>query len=262
MKLKIPLLFLTTLSFCINVDAQKIYSLNELAQVPSVNFDNLESITLIVASLYDKVKQNPEKYSTLKSTEKIFYMYIDKDSRGQKLTPINPLKGSMWSIDKLTVLQKNDQLLFNLKFDETGNIIIPDTLFFLCYHDSTGIDKIIREVNLLSFEIPISENEKIKFSKIILKTAAAIDGNSLTGNLTPVKVDLPFNMEIGKTKSSEDKGVATKNIDKISLSLDERYFNGLEEHAKYIEVLKSQTNISDCQIGDYSFDIFKKSTYF
>ena len=134
MKKKILLLIAIVLICVTGMKAQKIYELNDLKQIPDIDEDNMKIIALSIVDLYKNAIKTPEKYSSDEAVKDTVYLFYDKNWNG-KLNKINPSNGEKYSSIKNEELEKNNRLLFNLNFDESGNLIVPEKIFVISYQN-------------------------------------------------------------------------------------------------------------------------------
>ena len=128
MKKKILISIATVLITMTGLNAQKIYELDEVKQVPYVDEDNMKTIAFTLVDLYKTAVKTPEKYSTDEATNNTVYLFYDTDWDG-RFNKINPRNGEKYSADKKSDLEQNDRLLFNLTFDENGNLVVRFPFF-------------------------------------------------------------------------------------------------------------------------------------
>ena len=117
---KIITLSILFLILNLNTFSQKIYDLSEIQQIPSIDSKNMEIITSSIYKLYQLVLQNPQKYSTDNSTKEIVYLYF---SKGGKLVGSNPINGEIYKNEDYEKFIENNKILFNLNFDNSGQIL-------------------------------------------------------------------------------------------------------------------------------------------
>jgi hypothetical protein len=238
----------------LGIKAQKIYEFNELKLIPYIDENNMKTIVFSVVELYKLAKNNPEQYSCIAPIDTI-YEYYDTNRDGM-LNKINPITGVSYSIDKKNDLDKNQRLLFNLIFDEYGVLQVPEKIIVISYRTET-INNRIETKGQIAFEIPISSEIRKNLSKVKLARSAGISTNSLTGELTPVKVLIPFNAGFGVAKPKEIKGNGMKKGDNIDFYTP-GYFR-LEAEKKHIfNLLKETTELLEYKNCSFSFLIEQK----
>jgi hypothetical protein len=251
MRKKLTIALTTVLLMTMTVKAQT-FEIDEVKQLPSIDENNMKIIAFSIQKLFDEIIKDPEKHSTIKAVSETVYGYYDTDWDG-KLDKVNPRNGKQYSPSDKDDLLKNDRFLFNLTFDETGKLIVPDKIYVISNRQEEK-DRKILTVGLLSFELPVSENIRSELSKVRLQNIAKADVNSLTGGLNPVAIKIPFNLRYGASKSTETKGKAVKSGENIRITID-RYFKGVEEEKKFIVMLKEQTDILEYKKGTFDFII-------
>lgn len=237
------------------LNAQKIYELDEVKQVPYVDEDNMKTIAFTLVDLYKTAIKTPEKYSTDEATNNIVYLFYDTDWDG-RFNKVNPRNGEKYSADKKNDLEQNDRLLFNLTFDESGNLVLPEKVFVISYRE-TEVDRTIKPIGLIAFELIIPDSTKSKLKNVKLKNTAAVDKNSMTGGLTPVKILIPFDLSFGYGRSKETSGTAVKRGDFIDISIS-RYFRDENEKLQMIELLKANSELMQYKKGTFQFVIEEK----
>lgn len=255
MKKKILISIATVLITMTGLNAQKIYELDEVKQVPYVDEDNMKTIAFTLVDLYKTAIKTPEKYSTDEATNNIVYLFYDTDWDG-RFNKVNPRNGEKYSADKKNDLEQNDRLLFNLTFDESGNLVLPEKVFVISYRE-TEVDRTIKPIGLIAFELIIPDSTKSKLKNVKLKNTAAVDKNSMTGGLTPVKILIPFDLSFGYGRSKETSGTAVKRGDFIDISIS-RYFRDENEKLQMIELLKANSELMQYKKGTFQFVIEEK----
>ena len=228
------------------------YELDQVRQVPSIDESNMKIIAFSVQKLFDEVIKEPEKYSSIKAVSETVYGFYDTDGDG-KLDKVNPRNGKQYYTSDSEELKKNNRFLFNLTFDEKGNLVVPEKIYVISNREEEK-DRRILTVGLIAFELPIPESVRIELTKVRLQNIAKADVNSLTGGLNPVTIKIPFNLKYGASKSTETAGKAIKSGDNIKISIS-RYFKGVEEENKFISMLKEQTDILEYKKGEFDFII-------
>ncbi len=247
------LTFALTTVLLLNLTATaQTFELDQVRQVPSIDESNMKIIAFSVQKLFDEAIKEPEKYSTIKAVSETVYGFYDTDGDG-RLDKVNPRNGKQYSTSDNEELKKNDRFLFNLTFDEKGNLVVPEKIYIISNREEEK-DRRILTVGLIAFELPVTESVRTELSKVSLQNIAKADVNSLTGGLNPVTVKIPFNLKYGASKSTETTGKAIKSGDNIKISIS-RYFKGVEEENKFILMLKEQTDILEYKKGEFDFII-------
>jgi hypothetical protein len=252
MKKNILFSFVTVLICFTGLNAQKVYELNEVTQIPSIDEDNMKIIAFSIFDLYNSAIKTPEFYSTDAAVENTVYKFYDTYLNGI-LEKVNPHKGEKYSSGKKPDIEKNDGLLFNLTFNENGALIIPDKIFVISYRE-IRTDIAIKQVGLIAFELIVPDNIKTKLKSVKLENTAALDTNSFTNRLSPVKVLIPFNLSFGYREPDETSGTIIKRGDLIDIT----YFNGYEEKPQLIELLKNNSDLMQYKKGTFQFVIEEK----
>lgn len=257
MKKKILISIATVLITMTGLNAQKIYELDEVKQVPYVDEDNMKIIAFTLVDLYKTAVKTPEKYSTDEATNNTVYLFYDTDWDG-RYNKVNPRNGEKYSADKKSDLEQNDRLLFNLTFDESGNLVVPEKVFVISYRE-TEIDRTIKPIGLIAFELILPDSTISILKNVKLKNTAAVDKNSMTGGLTPVKVLIPFDLSFryNEYKSKETSGVIKKRKDNLKITIG-RYFKDENEKLQMIEFLKANSELMEYEKGSFQFVILDK----
>jgi len=255
MKRKILISIAIVLITMTGLNAQKIYELDEIKQVPFVDEDNMKTIAFTLVDLYKTVIKTPNKYSTDEATNSTVYLFYDTDWDG-RFNKVNPLKGDKYSADKKGDLEQNNRLLFNLTFNESGNLVVPEKVFVISYRE-TEVDRTIKPIGLIAFELILPDSIKSKLKNVKLKKTATVDKNSMTGGLTPVKVLIPFDLSFGYVRSDETSGTVIKRGNFIDISIN-GYFDGENEKLQMIELLKVNSELMQYKNGTFQFVIEDK----
>lgn len=248
-------LFTTTalaLLLFLSVNAQT-YELHQVKQIPSIDESNMKIIAFSIQNLFEQYVKNPEKYPSSKSAYEAVYAFYDTDD-DRVLNKINPLLGKIYKPIDSADLKMNNRLLFNLTFDENGNLIVPEKIIVISYRKETQNDRTILRVNPFSFEIKVSDDIKSDLLKVKLQNLAKADVNSLTGGLNPVPVKIPIDMSYSLSYKSNKICKASINNGYIDISIG-RNFNNSEEKDKYIGLIKEQTDILLYKKGIFDFVI-------
>ena len=242
----------------LNSNAQTV-ELDQVKQLPSISKRNMQAIAIVANNLYKLAKIEPIKYSNIKAVSETVYAFYDVDWNGS-LDKVNPLNGRRFSEENRSDLDSNNRLLFNLEFDEQGKLIVPEFLYVISCREETQDDRKIVTVGSIAFELPTREYQDL-LSKISLTNLAKTDINSLTGDLNPVAVKIPFELAIYEREPRITNGEAIKRGDRIDITIN-RYFDGIEEKEKFIKMLKTETDIQEYKKGRFNFSIAKTETKF
>jgi len=243
------LLIATVFIFSHGLYAQRIYELDEVKQIPYIDEDNMKTIAFSIYDLYQKAIESPERNSTHEAIEDTIFLFYDTDWDGV-LNKINPLSGKKYAVNEKSSLEENNILLFNLTFNANRSLIIPEKIFVVSYR-KIEVNRAFKQVGLLAFELTLSDSLRTVLKNVKLYSPAAVDKNSLSGGLSPVKVLIPFNLRFGNRKSKEKSGIVIKRGDFLDVSLD-RYRIGDEKHS-IIEALKNNTELMQYKKGSFQF---------
>ncbi len=252
---KTTLALATVLLFNLTTKAQT-FELDQVRQIPSISESNMKTIALSIQKLFDQAIKEPEKNSTIKAVSETVYGYYDTDG-DSKLDKVNPRNGKQYAQSDESDLKKNNRLLFNLTFDDIGKLVVPDKIYVISNRQEEENRRILT-VGLLAFELNVTEDIKKELSTVQLKNLAKADVNSLTGGLNPVTIKIPFNLSFGTAKSKETQGKVIKRGEQIDITIS-RYFKGVEEKNKFIDMIKEQTDILQYKKGEFDFIIEETS---
>jgi len=122
MKKKILISIATVLISMTGLNAQKIYELDEVKQLPTIDNSNMDIIAATIQQLFIEVLKDPIKYSTLSATEETIYAFYDSDE-DRKLHKINPINGKQYNSSDSTRLRLN-------QISSYRNDIVETSLFF------------------------------------------------------------------------------------------------------------------------------------
>jgi hypothetical protein len=244
---KIALLFLINFFFLVSMtNAQKVYELNEINQIPYINKSDMKTIAYSLFELYKTEIKSPEKLSNsdLIEVKVRCFVLINSNLILQYDSLIGLNYTSMHQID----LEKNDKIFFNLFFNENGSIDISDNLNVIsCRTDN--IENFVRNSAFaLNLSLPDSLINKLK--KINLETVAAIDINSLNNELKPVKIKIPFKVAFYERPSEKITGTVEKRGERVGFN-----FNYLNEDEKnqIIKIIETKTDLMQYKKGLFEF---------
>src|ERR1035437_902484 len=248
MKKKILLSIAIAFISITGLTAQKIYELNEVKQIPFIIGNDIQEIALSVVELYKNAIITPERYSSEDAVKNTVYTFYEADD---KMNKTNPCSGMKYSADNKNDIDLNNELLFNLTFDENGNMIIPDKIFVVSFRVITE-NKINKQVGLLSFELKVNDSIKMQLKQVSLKTIAEVDKNSLSGGLTPIKILIPFKLSYNTEFDTEYATVVKRNgmVDALS--------DGNCKKEQLIEMLKDNIELSKFKKGVFRATIEEK----
>ena len=246
-----------------------------MKEIPFVNKESMKVLATSIWALYQNAIQRPEISSTSQGTNEVIYAYYDKNHAG-KLDKVNPTSGSKYSIVDTAELQKNNRLLFNSTFDVEGNLIIPNKVIVISNRWSKDHDY-GTEIGLLAFELNITDSVKQELNKVKLRTTAKTDINSLTGDLSPVAVKIPFNITTKKAEKVERiYGKVVKNKDYFQFSFTEAWYatdnDGSQTSSRQetiaedtksqvIEFIKARSELPEYKNGTFDFVVEKRTAY-
>ncbi|MDP1726066.1 MAG: hypothetical protein Q8M15_04730 [Bacteroidota bacterium] len=187
---KIVLTVFIVFNLTFNMSAQ-VFELNELKQAPSVNEKNMNTIAMSIWFLFEEAMKNPIKYSNPAATAQTVFEYRETafNSRCEKLSEA---KGRLYTLCYQNELDLNNRLLFNLKFDSTGRLIVPGTIYVIFNRQE------LTEGNLIvkgswAFELIVTDSIKATLLKVQLESPA-LSAISKGGEFHAVEVNIPFNI--------------------------------------------------------------------
>jgi len=252
MKTRLLLAVAFVLIWLTSINAQKYYELNEVKQIPSLDEENMAGIAYWVAELSKEIYKNPVDFSTDRAVSNTICLFYDTDG-DNVLNKINPRNGAKYTLERKSELEHNDNLLFSLCFDENGVLLAPEKICIISFHEYEE-DRTIKQTGHLAFELTIPDSIKTVLNGLRLKTVAKADKNSLTGDLMPVKISIPFKLGYKSETPSEISGTAIKRDDFIDISLSRKFYSA-EEKTQLIELLKTNTMILKYKKGSFQFVI-------
>ena len=250
---KITFAFATMLFFYLTIKAQT-YELDQVKQIPSISPKNMGALASSIKKLFDDAIKEPEKNSTTKAVSETVYGFYDKREVKNRYQKVNPISGAQYTSNDADELRKNNRLLFNLTFDEKGNLLVPEKIYVISNREEDQKDRTIKKVGRLAFELTVTDSIKTELSKLHLQNLAKVDINSLTGALNPVTIQLPFDLHYGITRPEPTSGNVTKSGDQIHLTL-KRYLKDDVEEIKYIDILKKYSELLEYKRGEFEFRI-------
>lgn len=268
--LTITITILTMLLLTFSAQAQKIYELHQVKQIPTIDNNNMDIIASSIQKLFIDAIKDPLRNSTKTAANETVYTFYDSED-DRKIHQMNQSNGKQYTISDSTRLRLNQidwyhkefvetNLLFNLTFNENGELIVPEKINVISYRKEDvkrNGSTYIEQVGFLAFELEITDNIKKQMDQVRLKNLAQIDVNSQTGRLRPVAIKCPFNLKYGIYISSETKGHATKRGENIDISLN-RYFKNADEKINIISILKDKSEILTYKKGEFDFTIVKE----
>ena len=252
---KLVTVFLATIAISLTTFAQT-YELDKVRQMPSIDEANMKIIAFTIQELYATTIKNPEKNSTIKAVSETVSAFYEPMEENNKYVKVNPINGKQYTSNDKEDLDKNTRLLFNLTFDENGKLIVPSKIYVISHREEDQADRTFI-VGLLAFQLIITEDIKAKLSKVTLKHLAKADINSLTGELNPVSIKIPFEISAGLPRLYETTGKASRWRANTYISFN-RYFTK-NKREELIEMIKKQTEILEYKRGYFDFVLENKS---
>ncbi|MCA6368565.1 MAG: hypothetical protein IM618_16160 [Cytophagales bacterium] len=231
------------------------FELDRVKQIPYINESSMKTIVLSIQKLFNEAIREPEKNSTIKAVSDTVYTYYDVNDDGL-LDKVRSSIGKLYSQSDENDLKKNDRLLFNLTFDDHGNLDIPDRIYVISNREES-VNRQNLIVGLFAFELNVTEDARTELSAVRLQNLAKFDDNSSRG-LTPVKIKIPLYLSFGAPEVVETKGRVIKRGDQIEITSNDY----IGDKDKLIETLKKQTNILEYKKGEFDFVIEKSSSYY
>ena len=209
----------------------------------------MKALADVVLAAYTAAIKSPQEYSSPKAAAEIVYAFYDRNYSG-KLSKVNATQGKQFAVEDTADLAKDDRLMFNLLFDAAGSLHVPDKLNVIA-HRKEQRGSSIEEVGLLAFELPLTSEHKLQLETVKLNVTAKVDMNSLTGDLKPVPVLLPFTLSRDKPAIHLIEGSIFKNLGQTYLSL--KSFNSLQ--SEIAELLKKEPLLLKATRQDFAFTI-------
>lgn len=225
------------------------YELDKVKQKPYLDEASMKALADVVLAAYTAAIKSPQEYSSPKAAAEIVYAFYDRNYSG-KLSKVNATQGKQFAVEDTADLAKDDRLMFNLLFDAAGSLHVPDKLNVIA-HRKEQRGSSIEEVGLLAFELPLTSEHKLQLETVKLNVTAKVDMNSLTGDLKPVPVLLPFTLSRDKPAIHLIEGSIFKNLGQTYLSL--KSFNSLQ--SEIAELLKKEPLLLKATRQDFAFTI-------
>ncbi len=251
---KISFLLFINLFFLVSVaNAQKVYELNEIKQIPYINNSDMKTIAYSLFELYKTEINSIEKLSNSNSGEDMIRCYVLIS--GDLIRKNDSLMGENYSSIHKVDLEKNNMIFFNLIFDENGNIDFSDNLNIIsCRTDNRG-DFVRNGAISLNLSLPDSIFNKLKDIK--LARVAAIDINSLNDELKPVKVKIPLRISFYERPSDSRQGKVMKKGENIAYQF--KFIRDDEEKEEIINIVEKKTNLLEYKKGIFDFELKKRN---
>jgi hypothetical protein len=257
MKMKIVLTMVFMISSIIALNAQKIYELDEVSKIPIIDRENMEVIAFTISDLYKETIKTPEIYSTDSAVKSKVFLYFK--IRDKTIIKSKSISGLEFSRNQTPDIENNNRLLFNLIFNENGELFVPDKLFVISYRNDYRGE--VTKTNLTSFELKISDSLRTTLQNVKLQRPGLVDKNSLSGDLSPVKVLIPFDLSFRPLTPTEIRNFERTEID-VSIYIKEGNieftFGGrLDEpiKQKLIKLIEEHTDLSQYFNGRLYFKI-------
>lgn len=225
------------------------YELDKVKQKPYLNEAPMKALADVVLAAYAAAIQSPQEHSTAMAAEETVYAFYDINSDG-RLDKLNARQGKRFTVEDTADLAKDDRLMFSLLFDANGTLQMPDKLNVIAHREEQQ-GRSIKEVGLLAFQLPLTQEQKTQLEAVKLKVTAKVDMNSMTGDLKPVPVLLPFTLTRDKPTTHLIEGTITKNMGRTYLSLNS--FNSMQSQID--ELLKNEPLLLKATYQDFAFTV-------
>lgn len=209
----------------------------------------MKALADVVLAAYAAAIQSPQEHSTAMAAEETVYAFYDINSDG-RLDKLNARQGKRFTVEDTADLAKDDRLMFSLLFDANGTLQMPDKLNVIAHREEQQ-GRSIKEVGLLAFQLPLTQEQKTQLEAVKLKVTAKVDMNSMTGDLKPVPVLLPFTLTRDKPTTHLIEGTITKNMGRTYLSLNS--FNSMQSQID--ELLKNEPLLLKATYQDFAFTV-------
>jgi hypothetical protein len=215
--MKSKLCTLLILFSCILKLRSQTFELHQVKQIPGIDEKNMRNIAFAVWSAYEEVLASPEVFSTAAAMRETVSSFYDTDFEGLHAR-LQTLKGNRYTCVSSADLVQNNRLLFNLRFDANGQLVVPDTIRFVSHRLE---EKDGKKFFLMPFAFEVKLNDSIKaaMEEIVLEHVALRRVDSLSDELVPVAVKVPFILHVN-TLHSEFWGSLKVTDSKGSLALE------------------------------------------
>jgi hypothetical protein len=213
--------------------------MDRVKMIPSLDESSMRNIAVNVWALYDDAMKHPESCSTPAAVENKVYAYYDTEFEGRH-EKLGSVSGRQYICSDRRELDSNNRLLFNLKFDAAGDIIVPDTLFVIANRLEEREGKIVIR-GTMGFGLRVTDTIRERLIKAKLERVVKSRVGQGGGEPQPVQVIVPFNLA-RKVNTTIATGRISIDNDKIMHSPTPQTSSGESEQ----EVLKV---LSDAIIG-------------
>ncbi len=168
------------------------FELDRVKLIPAIDESNMKIIASSIWFLYVEAMKSPQKYTNPKSMDNTVYTYLNIEST-DRYEKIMPVKGRLYTPCYKEDLDLNNRLLFNLKFDVTGKLFVPASIFVISTQRVINDEANLATTNW-AFELMLTDSIKAVFDKVKLEQPV-LSGKALeSGEFKPVEVLVPFNL--------------------------------------------------------------------
>ncbi|MBC7384057.1 MAG: hypothetical protein H7296_13915 [Bacteroidia bacterium] len=244
---KIGLIYLWALYLPFTLTAQT-YDLDKVKSIPSIDESNMKIIATSVWILYGQALKDPIKFSNSIAADDTVYAFKDFEIN-DKYEKLSWVRGKQYTLCNRDELDSNNRLLFNLKFDVTGKLIIPEKLYVISHRQET-LDGVILTKGCRSFELKVTDSIKAELEKVKLERVV-LGRIGLKGEYTPVEIKIPFNLSHLESSQSI----------KVKLVINKKRFDIFSEEKGLI--YDNDTNLIKAMLEflEYKLLQYKKAQY-
>ncbi len=230
----------------IAIHAQQ-YSLDQVRQVPAIDEANMKCIASSVWYLYSGAMKNPPAFSNLQAINDTVFTFKNNElnERHEKSAWV---QGMLYTTCYKSELDLSDRLLFNLNFDSSGTLLVPDKIIVISNREELPGAK-INNRGSWAFQIPLTDSIKDLWAKVKLEhqvlSALVINAG------TPVGVRIPFKL----THHENAQGMDTR------LAIKRKHFHFFSEEKG--QVYENDTNIINAMhdLLEYHLMMYKKANF-
>lgn len=199
--------------------AAQTFELDAVKQVPSIDESNMKLIALSVWFLYENAMKAPLKYSNPAAAYNTVFTYKDAEING-KHGKLSSVDGRLYTLCYKDELELNNRLLFNLQFDVTGKLIVPDKIYVISNRQEPVNGDMLTK-GCYAFELFVTDSIKTELIKVKLERTALSGFVNKKGEFNAVEVKIPFQLTHLKNSQNIQSTLVIKNK-KFQLFSDEK----------------------------------------
>lgn len=175
----------------IRITAQT-FELDAVKQVPSIDESNMKLIASSVWYLYENAMKAPIKFTNPSAAYDTVFTYKDAEINGkhEKLSRVN---GRLYTLCYKDELDLNNRLLFNLQFDVSGKLMVPDKIYAISNRQEI-IDGDLLTKGCWAFELVVTDSIRAELIKVKLERPALSGITDKKGEFNAVEVKIPFQL--------------------------------------------------------------------